>query len=294
MKMLTIRFVVGCFFLCSAPCALAGIKYRQATEGDVNGIVALCNHFSEDDKSKLLVFPQDKQKAEIFKHIRKGRFFVAYDKASKQIISFLKLCVVDSEDVGGILTQELCLGLESPLVKDDCYCFSDELLHDFRLPLKQIDFSDRCFEGLLDSDDKDLIRSNKLDSCLYLYHGSAYTHPIYRGHGIYTDLLVYAFDKVQDRFFGKKHIALLYGQVNANVRNVAIIRVFAKCIAEVFSPYLPGAPFFPFYEVRCSNNIRLQHLCCRAYKPEFNVRGEIEVIRDENHAGLGSMLVYSV
>ncbi len=293
MKMLTIRFILGCFLLCCVPCVFAGIKYRQASEVDVNGIVSLYEHFSEDDKNKLLVFPPDMQKEEILKNVRKGRFFVACDKASKQIISFLKLYVVDPRDVGVILTEELCFGLGSPLIDDACYYFPAERVRDFSVPLKRMDMA--CVEtnDLLSPIEKNLICNNQLDSCLYLYHGSAYTHPDYRGHGIYSNLLKYAFYKYHECFFGKKHIALLYGQVNDNVGNVAIVRVFAECLAEVFAQFFPDMPFFAAYPLPFLKNITLQHLSCRAYKPEVNARGEIEIIKDEKHAGRGNMIVYS-
>lgn len=136
-------------------------------------------------------------------------------------------------------------------------------------------------KDLMSPIEKKLVRSHNLDSCLYMYHGTAYTHPLFRGRGISTKLLKYAFDVIKKRFIDNKFLVLLYGQVDDNVGNVAMIRVFANSIAEMFPQ-------------QATNGIKLQHLCCRAYKPEFNEAGNLEVIHDEKHAGLGSMVVYSV
>ncbi len=259
----------------------ANIEYRLANNDDADQILNLYNKFTEDDKSKLLVFPLHIQKEVIFENIQKKHFFVAFENETGNIISFLKLHIANPDEVNSILTEELCLGLESYLIKDCCYYFSTEILNSFKLPLRQIHMTRSVTKDLLSPIEKKLIRSNRLDSCLYLYHGSAYTLPLYRGRGISTQLLRYAFDSIKECFLNKKFLALLYGQVDDNVCNVAMIRMFAKCIANIF----------PHQTI---NGIKFQHLCCRAYKPTFNEKGKLEVIRDKKHSGLGSMVVYSV
>jgi len=258
----------------------ADIQFRLANYFDVNQIQTLYDDFSEDDKNKLLVFPAKMQKKIIAKNIKNKRIFVAVDENTKNIISFLKLHIIDQDEIDEILDEELCLGLASPLIEDCCYEFSTNILNNFKLPLRRILMTRRISKYLLSKTEKELIRSGKLFSCLYLYHGSAYTLPLYRGKGISTNLLAYAFNTIREYFFDKKHIILLYGQVNDNIHNVAMIRVFASCISNVF----PNQTI---------NGIKLQHLCCRAYKPDFDNNGTLKIFKDEKHRGLGNMVIYS-
>jgi len=259
----------------------ADIKYRLANLNDVDQILILQEQFNEDDKSKLLVFPQTMQRNIITKNIQKKHFFIAVDSETEKIISFLKLYIIEPDEVIETLDGELCLGLHHELIKDCYYNFTVENLNNFRLPLTKIDPTQIITSDLISPREINLIRENKLNSTLYMYHGSAYTHPVYRGKGISTTLLQYAFDTIQENFPNQNFLVLLYGQVKANANNVAMIRTFAGSISDVFSQ-------------ESGNNFKLQHLCSKAYKPEFNQNNELQIICDERHAGLGNMILYKV
>jgi len=254
----------------------AGIGFRRACLEDIDKILQLYTQFTEDDKDKLLVFPPHLQKDIIIKNIQKGRLFVALDNESGNITSFLKLHIVDKNEIGTILNEELCLGQNSPIVKEHSYHFAMETVNDFKSQLAHVETPN----ATLSQTEKELIRGNKAKSCLFLYHGSAYTGGAYRGRGISTQLLQYAFDSFKKSFAHKKFLALLYGQVDANTNNVAMIRVFAKCLAE-------SAPS------RAGNGITLQHLISRAFKPEVDENGNLEIIHDQKHAGIGNMVIFT-
>jgi hypothetical protein len=258
----------------------AAINYRLAIPEDVAQLMQMYkNDFTKDDKQKLLVFPENMQKDIIEDAIKHGKLFVAYDDQTGKIVSFLKLYVVDAKEINSILAEELSLGLQSPLQQNCCYHFPESKEINFKLPIKRTELTQETKNNFLSSSEEAVLRSGT-DTCLYLYHGSAYTLPSHRGGGLSTKLLVYGFNAIKSAFKDKKYYALLYGQVNSNVGNYAMVRVFADTMQHTFPQ-------------QSTNGVTLQHLACRAYKPDFDSNGEFKMYCDKEHEGLGSMVVYT-
>lgn len=265
-------FLIGSvFFITFFNYLFSNIEYRLAVKDDLDDIFSLYMDFNEDDKSKLLIFPDSMQKQIILNNIKKRRFFIAIDLECNKIVSFLKLHIALEDELQDILFNELCLGENRNLITNFSYIFTDNMISNFGRPLETTS------ELLLLNDELNYICENKINSCLYIYHGAAYTLNAYRRRGISTNLLKYAFNFIKKDFKNKEYLALLYGQVNSNTKNVAMVRVFAKCIAGLYR-----VPF------------KLQHIRCVAYKPEVSEDGKVQIFHDDDHCGLGSIVIYKL
>ena len=187
----------------------ADFSYRLAVHGDVDQICELYGQFTEDDINKLVVFSAETQQEIISENIRRKRFFVACNDMGK-IVSFLKLYVVDQEEIDGILHDELNLGVEQELLLNTCYVLpvEDVMNSNNLLEFHQID-PNQVIYSLLVSETQKRIRSNREKSCLYVYYGSAYTRSDYRGNGINTELQRVAMRSIQGGFRGNRFVVLL-------------------------------------------------------------------------------------
>ncbi len=262
----------------------AEIKYRLAVTEDENQIIKLHALFTENDASKLLLFPENIQKEIIKNNIAKKRLFVAYEETTEEIISFLKLHIVNHDEINNLLTEELSLTSEQLIIGDCCYNFLTPTILNFNSSIPTL-MEIQNFCNILRYNNQDLFQvkagncKSEPNFCLYIYLGSSYTHPEHRGHGIYTELLYYAISEIKEHFVNKKFLSLLYGQVEENADSRVMVRVFAKCIAETFPSTKEPA-------------IRLRHIRSRAYKPEVDPNGKIIMIYDKRHQGYGNMVLY--
>lgn len=263
MKKLIIILLLFC-------CSLnASVEYRLAAPEDADQIMQLHTLFTEKDTSKLLLFPKHIQKEIIKNNIAKKRLFVAYEKATGEIISFLKLHIVDPNEIKNLLTQELNLGSESSIIQNICYNFSTKNIFDFSSEIPT----------LSQSKNTENIFTENLSHILHIYLGSSYTSPEFRSKGIYTELIYYAINSIKEHFANKKFLSLLYGQVEENAYSRVMVRVFASCISETFPS-------------KKESEIKLRHIRSRAYKPEVDPDGKIKMFYDEKHQGYGNMVLY--
>ena len=99
----------------------ATILYNQATENDLEDILAIMSNYSDDDKSKLLVLPEAPcnghpdgfRRTKVREAIQNNRYFVARDtrlQPGQNIVSFVKVFVIETqEEKQQILGEELRL-----------------------------------------------------------------------------------------------------------------------------------------------------------------------------------------
>lgn len=246
------------------------ISYRLAKQKDLEKILSLYDNFSDDDKSKLVVFPDiELQKNIILENIKNKRLFVAQDSDSKKIISFLKLFIINNnQELNEIVDQELNLTEAlKPFKQKKCIYFyygSAYTVLEFRK------------QGI----------STKLLNFAFNY--------LYKNH--------------VERFLNKEHLILLYGQVKANFDNKYIEKAFKEFIAngfynkyiEIYSYELATSCYIKS-EVKHIplNDIELTHFYNTAYKPELILDTNtnelsVNIIKDKEHEGRGNMLVYHI
>jgi len=276
---------------------LTGIIYRQAQPSDLDKMLAIYKIFNEDDAHKLLVLPEHIRVKAVTKNIELGRFFIATDR-NGEIISFVKVFVIyDHDELQDVLQNELRFkpdGIKSP--EQRLYDVKIEAVSDFSKEIKAaVVVESKLPEYVFGSPE-----------CVYVYYGSAYTRREYRGLGIATELLSCALtglekqtleDMQQDlglkRLFIDSEvpvevqasgIALVYGQVNANVGNMGQLRPFVH-----FAQRMRAGLNTP-----AKTRIRVHHMSCQAYKPEFDARGNFVPDDLEKNKGRGNMLYISL
>lgn len=248
----------------------ANVTYRKAVPEDSYQISMLQSKYSNSDKTKLVVYPEQIQRNIILEKIQKKCLYVAYQEETDEVISFLECYIVPPNETDSILKDLLCLKIESP-IDSKLYSFSAEDLIDFRKPI-------RTSENLNQN-------PYNPDFCLHLYLGSGYTSQKWRGRGINTKLLEHSTDSVMNpinkSLANIKSIAMLYGQISVNANSTILIRNFAKWIHKAF-PH------------QFNEDILLQHLRSPLYKPEAAEDGITYIIKDKEHEGYGNMVLFTI
>jgi len=175
------------------------IIYRQATSGDVQGIVDLINTQAYKDSDKIVIVPEAFRVGYVENGIRERRFFVAVD--GKRIIGYKKLfCMIDRQESEVILGNELRLRGTKPKIAGSISIDDQVSLSSARAEIPEL------FSVPVTS----------------VYTGADYVHPDYRGKCINSDLTKYALDAVLptviEHIQGNKSrfIALVYGLTHSN------------------------------------------------------------------------------
>ncbi len=272
--------VVGYCTVLFACITLNSMEYRLATTKDIPAITDLFANFSADDREKVLTFPLHMQHDIITHSVADKKFFVACEPREKSIVSFLKAYPIRQESLDAILEKELHVKPPARVLEDTTYAFPINGLVGTK-KLGNPYTGQTPDDAILTPLQKALIRAgHNMELCRYLYYGSAYTVPAYRGHGLSSGLLEYALSTKHDTFKGKKFLALVYGQVLANISNHSMIRIFAHAIVQA------GL-------TKERTSVAVEHIACCAYKPECDTQGSLSIIEDKAHEGRGSIVIYT-
>ncbi len=246
-------------------CTSSGIiTYRQAIPADLPGLLALQAAQHGDDALRVLFFPEPYQSLFLTKALTQGRIFIAVDTATDAIVAQIKLFILDNQkEQTDVLSNELhCIGNDRELLTSGSF------------------FIAKAIPTLLECHEPFVIDT----STLFLYLGSEFTHPAYRGQGINGALEGFAFmhltPQIQEKtkLMEYKQLALCYGLVDENItRTPLILKQFM-----IFGNHLGIPPATP-----------IDFFAYRAYKPTFELstNGELKQLPG-GHPGSGCILAY--
>lgn len=274
---------------------LKNITYRLAHPSDLDKILHIYkDNFDDDDQHKLLVLPEAIRAKAMQKNIEKKRLFVATD-GDNTIVSFVKVFVIDDHDeLQEILRDEL--RFKEPkeggkFLGQRSFDMSVSTIFDYSQEVKAAVLPEsKLPEYVFGAPD-----------CMYMYYGNAYTCREYRRLGIGTKLLSFAFDYVakklgeetplelENLFIDEasiekiapiRGVALVYGQVNANIGQIGQLRPFANFVCNM-RPVTAR-----------TKNIQAHHVTFEAYKPQFvfDTDGSFSVRDVKENQGRGNML----
>lgn len=250
---------------------------RRATLQDVTEILNIQRQFDNDDKNKLLIYPDEKKRDNIVSTINKNKLFVSIDTRTNNIVNIIKLFVIETRNEFNEILEEL--GFRSNGTnKTPAEFFND---FNYNVNIEDIRNVRKIETSLL----QDIEIDNFLNfprNCVYIYYGGAYTLREYRNQGINFHLIKYALNTVISEQAGSHHnpyMSLLYGQVDANKNNMGMIRAFAEIIMHH----------------NHIDFINLQHLICEAFKPTLIfANSEIQVIHENNDHGEGNIVFVKI
>ncbi|MFA5075228.1 MAG: hypothetical protein WC436_03950 [Candidatus Babeliales bacterium] len=239
------------------------IQHRKAVITDLEEILKLQNNFSEDDKSKLVVFPKNIRIQILEKNINANKIFVSVDTDTNKIICTIKLFIVHIEEFFEILEE---LGFRSNNINKN----PEEFLNNYNYLINRENILNIIIQEniLLQSEELTDLINNFSNNCLYCYYGGAYTNPNYRNSGLNFNLIKYALNQICPDFLANNNIvymSLLFGQVKANANNRGMVKAFASFLIEYKNIF----------------HVNLQHLICQAFKPNFifnETNSKLEVI----------------
>lgn len=210
----------------------AGLTYRLASEDDLPGIQHLYNELTEDDTSKLLVYPEPFRSQKLAEDINKKRIFIAVNpkmktRRSLNVVSILKAFVVEEEE------ERL------EILRDELRCIGHNVMPSVKgIQRIRFNYIYRFDEKpILTKDTK--IRYQYGEKQTYIYFGSAYTCPHSRGKGISTELEKYALEVLKKealhdiRARHSNRLFYIYGIVAANVESKGRIRVFSEFVQYI-------------------------------------------------------------
>ena len=266
--------------------AMPKILWGLACTRDCNEIVALIDTFSDDDKAKLFVLPEQVRDFYIADAIKKERIWVA--RCNNEIISFIKLYIVtDPAELDKILVDELrCKGSNNKLLKkgifDTAVSFSGGGFNDFERPTFT---KNKIKKYNHESDD------------IYIYCGFTFTKEGYRGKSISSMLERSALEALGAKLISKLQekytkngsypsVFYIYGLVNANEGRLASVRIFSDFAYRYVYLKLGIQPL----------NIGFQKLFYyqyKAYKPSFQMDDDNRLQQlpdDEANEGMGCLL----
>lgn len=248
----------------------ASIIFRQATPKDLSQLLVLLANRDANDLRRLVWLPEPIEGVAIQNEIHKGRFFVALDENSGQIVAQRKVFIVeDCEELHDMQNNFLrCVGQKRKLVESGF--FTTDLVF---TPEQNRHFSPH-------------------DKTLHLYVGAAFTHHAYRSKKINERLNFYAYEQLRTIICHKirsgnyTSVALQYILVDENKwRTRFLLRQFfpfAQSISTVLGLPLSSKISFFSYET---------------YKPEsfFTSTGKVISHGDEHCIkSTGCVLLYEL
>lgn len=211
-----------------------GVTYRLATADDLAKIQMLYRNLSEDDKHKLVVYPEPYRSEILAEAIEKKRIFIAIDpnrrtRQSINIISILKAYVVDDRDeLLQILQTELrCVSSRAHKASNALKGFQRIVFEDIYQFDEKLDLNPILTETTA-------IQYQYSKKQTYIYFGSAYTCPDSRGKYISTKLEKFALETLKSdvlkdiRTNKSERLFYIYGIVAANVESKSRISVFSQ------------------------------------------------------------------
>ncbi len=202
MKKLILLFSL-CLFSRYSFADLTDHTVGRASKEDAAQIIAHFKQFDEDDERNLVRYPDEILEDVIESNIKKGRIFVLKSPTG-EVVSFLKLHIVEDGEKEDILEGELHLTMKEKRKKQRSY--------------------------LLDKESREKTTGNSPSFLLHdnqtvVYYGMAYTPLNYRGQGANSMLLNGALQMLQEEVEShmKEHksteVAFVFGQVNAAKKN---------------------------------------------------------------------------
>ncbi|HVX00879.1 MAG TPA: hypothetical protein VHA52_10655 [Candidatus Babeliaceae bacterium] len=261
-KYLLVLFVlVFNFFYCDSV-----FECRYAELNDIPELLQLLEHEASQESDKIVILPRRFREQSLESAIFKQRLFVAVDSEKSCIVGFKKLfCITDPDELHDILKNELrCTGQAA----------AQAVLDNVSLVPLSMDIPDF------------------LKQATFIYTGSDFTLPEYRGCGVNSALTRFALNAVstmvQECMLKNKslYVALAYGLTmqNAGVdlldgRTKSILRLFNEFVAN-----LNGASSSLF------DYLIVQRF--HAFKPTFDPDSDECVPLPESHseAGYGCIL----
>lgn len=277
MKLQKVSLVVlSCLFF--AVSAFAGeVTFRKATPEDLVGVQALIQGFNEEDRARLVVYPEVIAKGALLSAIQEG-MFLAFDSDTglNVPISMLRLYFIPQEQVLDKLKEVRAVGADRRLVLAESFNGSTERKAFFEsrkeVPLEDQDFTSQAQRR-------------------FIYYGGAFTDHAHRNQYINGRLLSYGvqslagkiaeFKESEAAVGGRLQMIMLYGQVKENLSNKGMIFDFVKALESV------GIGLEP----------EVLHLGYFAIKPTLvfdEVNQEVKAVFLQEGEGQGSLVIFNL
>jgi hypothetical protein len=276
LKVVLMMGVVFCFplYSCQVP---RTIEPRQATDQDAHGILNLINIHAIKENDKIVVLPESFRLQALQNGIREGRYFVAYDTVTKQIVAYKKLFLLDdAQERAKVFEEELRLqGNKSQEV--DAISFLCSQAGYATVPA--------TIPSIIPTPEQ----------CVYLYTGGDFTHPDYRYKGINSQLTDYALSAMKSTVCeqllkNKIHqVALVYGLTHLNdyneqgqgsSRTPGLVQSFASFIRKLQS-------------TKNISTVQILHQRFKSYMPTFDLHATecVPLSDDKAVGGYGHILL---
>ncbi len=240
---------------------------ESAQHSDLPGILRLYEKavINNTDTEKIVILPEHIREESIRSAICKKRLFVA--RINDTVVAFKKNYIVnDPSELQEILMHEFRF-TENKIVS-----YRDMLIDQNKISTS--DFVEKKYHFVSGS--------------IYIYTGSDYTDPDYRGKGINTELSLNALASVVDKT-NFDTITLIFGLTESNAECVpdkdhkdrvpSIAKAFAHTLKKCYGIVAP---------------VKFTHTKTKAYMPHFTYEnGNLIISSDEKStAGFGNMLTY--
>lgn len=288
------------------------LVYRKATLTDLPSIQKLYNEASEDDRQKLLLLPEPFQTDKLTAAIEGNRIFIAIDPEAPEtrrytkVVGIIKVFVVGSPIAEGFMSDddEVPSDDDRAAHKEKMSILTTELraipaqTRRMRAPITPAIVGAYSYPYMLGYDQaiNPVFKPDKRfkfsynQNQTYIYVGSVFTAPRYRGQGIGTELERVALDELKDEVLAdiiarkSKNLFCLYGVVMANANTKTHIRVFSA-----FSQSIKAALQI---KIREEQPIFLRFFAFETYKPSPSVRrGRLSFGMDEEeNKGYGCLI----
>ncbi|MBF0208716.1 MAG: hypothetical protein HQK53_17755 [Oligoflexia bacterium] len=274
---------------------LSLVTFRPASVMDADAIVSMHQAYTPDDKSKLLLLPDELLVDAVTSAISKGKVFVATNSRGK-IVSYLKAYLVDDRELENIMRDELrAMGPARKEILRVSYNipafgeYKSEIAR-AKLAVKSAAASASAAAAAIAPSTSAFVFDHR-DA--FIYYGGAYTVESFRSKGIGMDLLTFALEQIRNQIFThvrereSRYISLIYGQVVNNQSNLGMVQRFARFIAAADNVEPGAAAVVP-----------LHHYMFESYKPEIifdkSLSDPVVVTFPESGKGAGIVLLYQI
>lgn len=224
-----------------------------------------------DDTKRMVILPKKFRQIALEDNIKKQKIFIVRDKNNK-VIAFKKLYpVTDAQECKELCEDEIrCIGEKSILAHAGIFDTKAQYISNDK-------------PGSYDLQD------------IYIYNGSDYTHPAYRGKGIIKQLTDFAFTCIKQKVCelvtknNAHNLALMYGLVNSNAG-----RIPGNAEDRTSSIVKSFLPFAQLVDSASEKAQRVQHYRYTAFMPTFNPDAQECIPESDEYAvpGYGCVLLY--
>lgn len=289
-------------FLCISVNLCAQYQPGLATIDDIPELNRMYDAMTEDDATKLVIFPREVRSSSLHSAIIKNRIFVMRETGSNRIVSLLKMYLIDDlDELRNILANEIRARADN-LYETFPYEIDQEFLERFEEALDLTKKLSRTLSGEpktpcpLSSTPPTFVMEHaaRPKRAAYLYYGAGYTHPAHRNKRLNTELQRHAFSYIREAVMTYittnrcEELIEVFGQVNSNTRKTNSIRMFALYASQIYEQKY-GEKIDPVEIVYCGYH---------AVKPAFDfLDGKLIQCPDEDpraQAGIGKILTFSL